>query len=111
MICYYRQGDILLEKISNNNDDDYAKTKYEKIQNQDNIIAHGESGNQHRMNKQVILFEDKNKREDRFVQVLSQNTELVHQEHAKIEIPQGLYKIRREREYNAFEQSIRQVQD
>ena len=101
---FIRQGDILLEKVDN------YKIKCEKISNQDNIIAHGESGNQHRMNKQVILFEDV-KTKNRFVQVLSQNTELVHQEHAKIEIPQGLYKIRREREYNAFERSIRQVQD
>ncbi len=99
-----RQGDILLEKVK---DEDITG---EKIQSQDNIIAHGESGNQHRMNQQVIIFEDK-KTKDRFVKVLSEQTELVHQEHAKIAIPKGLYRIRREREYNAFEQSIRQVMD
>jgi hypothetical protein len=99
---YIRQGDILLQQVS--------KIEGEQITNQDNIIAHGESGNQHRMSNQVVIFEDK-KSKDRFVQVLEQNTELVHQEHKPIQIPQGLYKIRREREYNAFEQSIRQVQD
>lgn len=99
-----RQGDILLEKVK---DEDITG---EKIQSQDNIITHGESGNQHRMNQQVIIFEDK-KTKDRFVHVMNQNTELVHQEHAKIAIPKGLYRIRREREYNAFEQSIRQVMD
>lgn len=107
MSKYIRQGDILLEKIENGSN---SNITIEKVKEQDNIIAHGESGNTHRMNQQVILFEDK-KSKQRFVQVLSQQTELVHQEHAKIQIPQGLYKIRREREYNAFEQSIRQVQD
>jgi hypothetical protein len=102
---YYRQGDILLEKVDNVVDD------CEKIQdNNNNIIAHGESGNQHRMNQQVVIFEDR-KTKERFVQVMNQDTELVHQEHKPIQIPKGLYKIRREREYNAFEQSIRQVID
>ena len=107
MTIYFRQGDILLEKIDKLPS---QQIQIDKIQNQDNIIAHGESGNQHRMNSQVLIFEDK-KTKDRYIQVLSQETELVHQEHEKLQIPQGLYKIRREREYNGFEQSIRQVRD
>jgi hypothetical protein len=86
---FIRQGDILLEKINNNNNN------AEKIANQDNIIAHGESGNQHRMSQQVVIFEDK-KTKNRFVQVLEQDTQLVHQEHKPISIPQLLYKIIRE---------------
>jgi len=42
---------------------------------------------------------------------LSQDTDLVHQEHKSFQIPQGIYKIRREREYNAFESAIRQIQE
>lgn len=109
MVNFYRQGDILLKR-QYNNFEILDNTNISKVEDQDNIIAHGESGNQHRMNQQVIIFEDR-KTKDRFVQVLSTQTELVHQEHKKIQIPQGIYKIRREREYNAFEQSIRQVQD
>jgi len=111
---YYRQEDILLERI-------YEIPKQiinhhhqqQQQQTQDNyIIAHGESGNQHRMSKHVLIFEKpENKEEERYVQVLSQDTYLVHQEHKSIHIPQGIYKIRREREYNAFESAIRQVQD
>jgi hypothetical protein len=109
---YYRQGDIILERI-------YQIPKQiinhqQQQQTQDNyIIAHGESGNQHRMSKHVLIFENsENKNEkERYVQVLSQDTYLVHQEHKSIHIPQGIYKIRREREYNAFESAIRQVQE
>ena len=110
---FYRQGDILLERI-------YEIPKQimnhhqqqQQQQTQDNyIIAHGESGNQHRMSKHVLIFENPENKEERYVQVLSQNTDLVHQEHKSIHIPQGIYKIRREREYNAFEIAIRQVQD
>ena len=110
---YYRQGDILLERI-------YEIPKQiinhhhqqQQQQTQDNyIIAHGESGNQHRMSKHVLIFENPENKEERYVQVLSQNTDLVHQEHKSIYIPQGIYIIRREREYNAFEIAIRQVQD
>ena len=110
---FYRQGDILLERI-------YEIPKqimnYQQQQTQDNyIIAHGESGNQHRMSKQVLIFENPKDKEERYVLVLSQNTDLVHQEHKSIHILQGIYIIRREREYNAFESAIesgiRQVQD
>ena len=110
---FYRQGDILLERI-------YEIPKqiinYQQQQTQDNyIIAHGESGNQHRMSKHVLIFENPENKEERYVQVLSQNTDLVHQEHKSIHILQGIYIIRREREYNAFESTIesgiRQVQD
>ena len=110
---FYRQGDILLERI-------YEIPKQimnhqqqqQQQQTQDNyIIAHGESGNQHRMSKHVLIFENPENKEERYVQVLSQNTDLVHQEHKSIYIPQGIYIIRREREYNAFESAIRQVQD
>ena len=114
---FYRQGDILLERI-------YEIPKQimnhqqqqQQQQTQDNyIIAHGESGNQHRMSKHVLIFENPENKEERYVQVLSQNTDLVHQEHKSIHILQGIYIIRREREYNAFESAIesgiRQVQD
>ncbi len=111
---FYRQGDILLERIYEIPQQIMKQQQQQQQQQtQDNyIIAHGESGNQHRMSKHVLIFENpENKEEERYVQVLSQNTDLVHQEHKSIYIPQGIYIIRREREYNAFEIAIRQVQD
>ena len=107
---FYRQGDILLERIYEI--PQQIMKQQQQQQTQDNyIIAHGESGNQHRMSKHVLIFENPENKEERYVQVLSQNTDLVHQEHKSIYIPQGIYIIRREREYNAFEIAIRQVQD
>ena len=110
---FYRQGDILLERIYEIPQQimNHQQQQHQQ-QTQDNyIIAHGESGNQHRMSKHVLIFENPENKEERYVQVLSQNTDLVHQEHKSIYIPQGIYIIRREREYNAFEIAIRQVQD
>ena len=110
---FYRQGDILLERIYEIPQQIMKQQQQQQQQQtQDNyIIAHGESGNQHRMSKHVLIFENPENKEERYVQVLSQNTDLVHQEHKSIYIPQGIYIIRREREYNAFEIAIRQVQD
>ena len=109
---YYRQGDILLERIYEIPKQIMNHQQQQQQQTQDNyIIAHGESGNQHRMSKHVLIFENPENKEERYVQVLSQNTDLLHQEHKSIHIPQGIYKIRREREYNAFESAIRQVQE
>lgn len=111
---FYRQGDILLERIYEIPKQimNHQHQQQQQQQTQDNyIIAHGESGNQHRMSKQVLIFENPENKEERYVQVLSQNTDLVHQEHKSIYIPQGIYIIRREREYNAFESAIRQVQE
>lgn len=111
---YYRQGDILLERIYEIPKQimNHQHQQQQQQQTQDNyIIAHGESGNQHRMSKHVLIFENPENKEERYVQVLSQDTDLVHQEHKSIHIHQGIYKIRREREYNAFESAIRQVQE
>ena len=110
---FYRQGDILLERIYEIPQQIMKQQQQQQQQQtQDNyIIAHGESGNQHRMSKHVLIFENPENKEERYVQVLSQNTDLIHQEHKSIYIPQGIYIIRREREYNAFEIAIRQVQD
>ena len=109
---YYRQGYILLERIYEIPKQIMNHQQQQQQQTQDNyIIAHGESGNQHRMSKHVLIFENPENKEERYVQVLSQNTDLLHQEHKSIHIPQGIYKIRREREYNAFESAIRQVQE
>ena len=96
---YYRQGDILLERIYKI--PEHIMNHYQpqhQQQTQDNyIIAHGESGNQHRMSKHVLIFENPENKGEIYVQVLSQDTDLIHQEHKSIHIPQGIYKIRRER--------------
>ncbi|HET7644001.1 MAG TPA: hypothetical protein VFK40_10875 [Nitrososphaeraceae archaeon] len=63
------------------------------------------------MSKHVLIFENSENKGEIYVQVLSQDTDLIHQEHKSIRIPQGIYIIRREREYNAFETAMRQVQE
>jgi hypothetical protein len=91
-----RQGDVFLRKI-----DKIPENAKEK----DNILAQGETtGHKHKIingkvfsanNQQYVLAEQK--------------TELAHEEHGEIEIPEGSYEVKIQREYNPIEN--RQVMD
>lgn len=84
-------------------------------------VMYGEqSGHHHTFNGQVLVYEptkpdfievDGEQRQvQKYVQVLGK-AELTHQEHATIEITEGMYAILQELEFDPLEQQIRRVQD
>ena len=91
-----RQGDVLLMKI-----DKLPETSVEK----DNVLARGEAtGHSHKiMNGKVLQLNSQ-----QYV-VVEKEAILEHEEHDNIEIPQGIYEVRIQREYNPIEN--RQVMD
>lgn len=95
----YRQGDVFLEEVSDLPDSirrlDHRKTY-------DIILAYGEvTGHAHRigMTEDVFFFEDLNDKNQNFLKVDNNPVYLRHEEHETIEIPPGLYVVRRQREY------------
>lgn len=96
-----RQGDVLLIPI---------KGLPEDLKEKDKTIAYGEvTGHHHRFeSKQVQVFVDAN--EQQFVQV-NKPSKLIHEEHARLEVPKGKYKVVIQREFDILEDSIRQVMD
>jgi hypothetical protein len=102
MAKMYRQGDVLLRRI-----DELPEKKF-KVNS--DVLAEGEAtGHHHRLVGQTQIYETAEKQ--RFVEVSSQAATLVHEEHKPIEIERGIYAVVNEREYNPFDQAIRQVTD
>lgn len=93
----YRQGDVLIEEVS-------SIPKKAKV-DRTNILVYGEStGHAHRLNDGVLFALG----EDKYVQALD-GTKVTHEEHDTIELPEGVYKVIRQREYD--ENQIRYVRD
>lgn len=93
----FRQGDVLIVKISKMPD---------RIQpvNTD-IVVHGETtGHAHRLQGGELYSTG----EQLFIQA-GVNAKMVHEEHDTIVIPQGIYKVIRQREYD--ENQVRYVSD
>jgi hypothetical protein len=96
----YRHGDIYLERI----DSIPANAKEQKH----NILAEGETtGHSHRLHSGIIL---ENEKGNMFVRVPETGT-LTHEEHSTITLPAGDYIVTRQREWNPYEQAVRQVAD
>jgi hypothetical protein len=96
----WRQGDILFMKETR----PLGKTTPKGS----NIILHGEAtGHSHKVEGagQIVLSEGT---EDQFL-VANDNVRIVHEEHHTIELPEGVYRIRRQREFDG--EAIRYVHD
>lgn len=101
----YRQGDVLLEPVEALP----AVVKALKEVKGRHVLAEGEAtGHAHtvRGGRMAKFFEDAES--NRFLQVL-EATPLEHQEHSAIDLPEGVYRVRRQREYSP--QEIRNVLD
>lgn len=97
----FQQGDVILESILV-----IPKTAKKK---KDKIVAEGEAtGHHHRLTNGCSVYEDG---EDLYVDVEVETVEIVHEEHLPIELPNGLYKVRRVKEYDHFAEETRQVRD
>lgn len=93
----YRQGDVLIVKAS-------IPKKAKKREGHNKILVHGElTGHSHRLASGEIYSLDGT------LYFRSGNTELIHEEHDTIHIPEGEYRVIRQREYDEGE--IRYVAD
>jgi len=112
----YRHGDLLIRRVSGlpNN----------VIGIPGKIIAEGEvSGHKHKLNGPVLILAPKEQVPNNsylkppineFSQVYfdaKDDIKLTHEEHKTLEIPSGIYKVTREREYNPFDELQVEVLD
>jgi len=91
---HYRQGDVLFVKV-----DEIPRNAREK---DDNVIVEGEAtGHAHRLTGQAELMFTQNWGQgiDLFINA-GPKTEIVHEEHNTVNLPEGLYHVVRQREYN-----------
>lgn len=103
----FRQGDVLIEKVEKiPSTAKKAKTK---------VVAEGEGHHEHVVSDEVhILLDDEN-----MYLAVSENGTLEHvtkgtrskAEHNTIDLPAGNYRVIQQREYDPYEEIIRQVQD
>jgi hypothetical protein len=87
----YRHGDVLLKSI--------ATIPKNAQKHQGVILAHGEvTGHSHRLQPSdaVQLWVDGN---ELFLEVKPTGATLIHEEHRTIQLPSGLYRVWRQREY------------
>jgi len=87
----FRHGDVLIQKVS--------KLPQDAKRLRHRTLAHGElTGHSHtiRERKRVALWQSSTQL---FLHIESPHATVVHQEHAPIEIPQGIYRVWRQREY------------
>jgi len=100
----YRQGDVLIEAIKTIPD----SAKPERPKGQRVVLAEGElTGHAHTLPASSVMALAVPEG-DLFIRVRRASL-LMHQEHGKIEIPAGEYRVTRQREYSPEE--IRRVTD
>ena len=92
-----RQGDVLLERVDSMPD---GLEEVPRDPSRGVVLALGESTNHaHAISDSgAILFRGKGANDDRFLRVLKP-VSLRHEEHAPIDLPQGLYRVRRQIEW------------
>lgn len=87
----YRHGDVLISRIAN------LPTGVQPRQGV--ILAHGElTGHSHRL-QQPHAVQLWTQGSNLFLEVKATNATLVHEEHQAIVLPQGFYRVWRQREY------------
>lgn len=103
-----RQGDVFLELIEDPSSIEVGERV--ALDKGRVVLAYGEvTGHAHAIEGGgAILFRGKAANEDRFLRVL-RIVDLTHEEHSKIALTPGLYRVRRQREYTPEE--IRTVAD
>lgn len=87
----FRHGDVLIQKVS--------KLPGTAKQLKHRTLAHGElTGHSHSIKEKdgVALWQAAG---ELFLRIEAKQATVVHQEHAPIEIPHGIYRVWRQREY------------
>lgn len=102
----YRQGDVLLQRVGSAALGEEIAREGGRI-----VLAHGEvSGHAHAIQGAgAALFRSKSTPAERFLKVTAP-VDLVHEEHSRIPLPVGLYRVRVQREWSDDDEPI-QVAD
>ena len=103
MIVIFAQGDLLIERVP---DVAPSGTVEENAEGAALVLAEGEeSGHRHAIRERVTMFRDDRLARDipeglyiGHVQVGSAYARVTHEEHAPLTLPQGTYRVRRQRE-------------
>jgi hypothetical protein len=112
----YRQGDVFLKEVidlpetdgNNYHSTDIEKSDSHKL-NKEVVLAYGEvTGHKHAVSdRNAALVKEKDG--SRFFLLVFKNTDLVHEEHDKINLPVGKYEFIRQRTYSR--RGVRHVED
>ncbi len=92
----FRQGDVLLVPV--------AAVPNGATKTDNRVLVMGEvTGHSHRITGQVSVYKWKSpaqswRDEETYLSVT--DAELVHEEHGPIQVPSGIYQVRRQREYD-----------
>lgn len=91
----YRQGDLLFIRIN-------ELPKRTKKRTSDVILKGEATGHSHRLVGGQILVEywPFLRGEERLIMVVPQEAKVVHEEHATIVIPEGFWRVQRQREFS-----------
>lgn len=87
----YRHGDVLVQKV--------RKVPANAKKQQHVTLAEGEiTGHSHRIQEKgaAVMFRDKS---ELFLEVIAESATIVHEEHAAITLPKGIYRVWQQREY------------
>ena len=95
MVYMYRQGDVLLIKVKE------LPPKKKRRKSKTDVVVRGEAtGHAHRIvNGTIYRRWERFSRPARFIKA-NVGAKLVHEEHGEIELPEGIYQIVRQREYD-----------
>jgi hypothetical protein len=102
----WRQGDVFISRV------DAIPERARESPLPHGILVHGElTGHSHRLAdpKSAALFAGLRAGGEMFLDVPAGGTRIIHEEHGPIELPEGTYRIWRQREYSP--RAIRIVQD
>jgi len=102
----WRQGDVLIRRV------EAIPDRVPRRPLPHGVLVHGElTGHSHRLEnpKSAMLFSGARSIGELFLDVPAGGTRIIHEEHGPIELPQGLYRAWRQREYSP--KAIRVVRD
>lgn len=100
----YRHGDLLIVPCENRPED--AK-RLDHV-----VLAEGEvTGHHHRIADPATAALYEASDGTLYIDVVAAQASLVHEEHAEIVLPTGVYEVVRQREFDPFEDAVRNVAD
>lgn len=119
----FRQGDVFIEQVTNLPEE--IKNKIKPTSNQSELLIKGESRNHGHFVEgdvetfKIDVFEAENEPITHYIHVKTESvlrhlkidTKDFTREHTEIKLKPGIYKVIRQREYNAYQKAINIVKD
>lgn len=103
-ILKFQNGDVII-KTTTTSKKQWGKKLNHTILQKSDVSRHA-----HVVKGKATLFSTE-KEDEFFLEVLDNNTKVVHEEHKEIKIPKGKYFVYGVREFDPFEEEIRRVMD